>query len=197
MTLLTLASQSAIRKALLTAAGLDFEAISSGVDETPIKAQMLAQGASPAQVASRLAEAKALAVSAVRPGLVIGADQTLDLEGVLYDKAEDMAQARARLLSLRGRPHQLQGAVALVEDGVVVWRTLSTNTLVVRDFSDAFLDAYLARWGEGLLNSVGCYELEAGGVQLFERIEGDYFAILGLPMLDLLAALRERGALAA
>ncbi len=189
-----LASQSAIRAAVLKAAGVVVEKQSPGVDEDALKAGM-AQ-ASPAEVATALADEKALAVSRVRSGLVIGADQTLDFEGQLFDKARDLAQARERLLLMRGAKHRLHAGVTLARDGEVIWRTLSTSTLYMRSCSEAFVDGYLAR-NPQVLASVGCYELEGEGVQLFEKIEGDYFAILGLPLLGLLEVLRREGALAA
>jgi septum formation protein len=196
VTPVVLASKSASRAAILTGAGVPFEALGSGVDETALKVRLQAVGAGPRQVAAELAAAKAAAVSAQRPGaLVIGADQTLDLDGELFDKAEDLAEARARLGQLRGRTHALHSAVAVTQDGAPVWRSLQSPQLTMRAFSDAYLDGYLARGGEGLLSSVGCYQLEGEGAQLFERIEGDYFAILGLPLLPVLSFLRAAGAL--
>lgn len=192
-----LASQSQSRAALLAAAGVSFSKVSSGVDETAVKDLMLAEGASPLQIAVALGEAKALAVSAQTPGLVIGADQTLELDNKLYDKADSLEEARERLALFRGRTHQLHGGVTLAEDGLVVWRYSESSSLTARDFSDAFLDDYLERFGQAVLSSVGCYHLEGAGAQLFERIEGDYFAILGLPLLPLLAQLRQRGAIPA
>lgn len=191
---IVLASQSAIRAAVLKAAGVAVEKQSPGVDEDALKATMA--DATPAAIATALADEKALAVSRVREGFVIGADQTLDYEGRLFDKARDLTEARERLMLLRGGMHHLHAGVTLARDGKVVWRTLSTSTLFMRPYSEAFLDAYLAR-NPQVLASVGCYELEGEGVQLFEKIEGDYFAILGLPMLGLLEVLRREGALAA
>ena len=196
MTPVTLASRSVSRSAMLRAAGVAFEAVGGGVDEAAAKAGLLAGGASPLRVAERLAAMKAVAASTGRPGLVIGADQTLDLDGVLFDKAATPAEARERLVALRGRPHHLHSAVAVAEDGAVIWKTTDSPRLTMRAFSDAFLDGYLTRGGEALLGSVGCYLLEGEGAQLFERIEGDYFAILGLPLLPLLDLLRQKGALA-
>lgn len=193
MTDLILASKSAARTALLAGAGLKFETTRAGVDEDAFKTARLATGEGPREIALGLSALKALAVSQRRPGLVIGADQTLDLGGRLIDKAETPADARRRLQDLRGRVHHLHSGVAAAENGEVVWSTVETATLGVRDFSDAWLDGYLARQGETVLSSVGCYQLEGEGVQLFDRIEGDYFTILGLPMLPLLAFLRERG----
>jgi septum formation protein len=198
VTPVVLASKSASRAAILAGAGVPFEAVGSGVDETAAKARLLAEGAGPLKVAEALAEAKALAVSAMRPdALVIGADQTLDLGGALRDKAETLAEARERLTELRGRDHALRSAVVVAKGGAVVWRLTESPHLSVRDFSDGFLDGYLARNGEGLLGSVGCYQLEGEGAQLFDRIEGDYFAILGLPLVPLLEFLRRDGALPA
>ena len=128
---------------------------------------------------------------------MIGADQTLDLDGRLYDKVETLEAARDRLRELRDRPHQLHSAVAIAEGDHIVWRRTESATLAMRGFSDAFLEAYLAAEGDAALGSVGCYRLESRGVQLFERIEGDYFTILGLPLMGLLAFLRERGVLPA
>lgn len=197
MTPIVLASKSAARGALLAGAGIPFEAADSGVDEDAIKARLLAQGSDPRAVAQALADAKAAAVSATHQGLIIGADQTLDLEGVLFDKVSTIDEARARLRLLRGKCHQLHSAVAVAAGGLVVWRDQVSASLAMRDFSDAFLDAYLMRNGDAVLSSVGCYQLEGEGVQLFEAIEGDYFTILGLPMFGLLAFLRQEGALAA
>lgn len=197
MTPVILASKSAARAQVLSAAGVAFETLGAGVDETATKDRLLAKGANPRDVALALAEEKAAAASKERAGLVIGADQTLDLDGRLFDKAETLDEARERLAMLRGRTHQLHSAVALAKDGAVIWREVPAASLTMRDFSDAFLEAYLARHGDGLLGSVGCYRLEDDGVQLFEAIDGDYFTILGLPLMGLLGQLRERGAVAA
>lgn len=196
MTPVILASKSAARAQVLSAAGVVFDTVGAGVDEAAAKEGLLAKGATPRDVAEALAELKAVAVSKGREGLVIGADQTLDLDGRLFDKADTMEEARERLVMLRGRTHQLHSAVVVAERGAVVWREAPAATLTMRDFSDAFLDAYLRRHGEGLLGSVGCYRLEDDGAQLFEAIDGDYFTILGLPLMGLLGVLRERGALA-
>jgi septum formation protein len=192
-----LASKSAARRALLVGAGVAFDAVEAGVDEAAVKTELLAKGATPRDVAEALAEKKALAASRDRPGLVIGADQTLELDGQLYDKACNIAEARARLKTFRGRGHQLHSAVVVAEAGRAIWRETATATLIMRDVSDAFLDAYLRDEGEAALGSVGCYRLEGLGAQLFSKIDGDYFAILGLPLLGLLELLRQRGVLIA
>ena len=191
--MIVLASKSAARRAVLTGAGVAYEAVVAGVDEDAVKTELLAAGGGPREVAAELAERKALKVSHERPELVVGADQTLDLDGALYDKVDTLDAARVRLLELRGRTHRLHSGVAAAQAGAVVWRELVTTTLTMRDFSDAFLDDYLAREGEAALGSVGCYRLEAIGAQLFSKIEGDYFSILGLPLLGLLDVLRARG----
>ena len=190
---LILASTSGARRAVLDGAGVAFEAVRPGVDEDDAKAGLLAAGAAPRAVAEALAERKALAVSSHREGLVIGADQTLEADGRLYDKAPDLEAARARLVELRGRTHQLHSAVAVAEGGAIVWAETVTATLTMRDFSDGFLDDYLAVEGQAALGSVGCYRLEGLGVQLFSAIDGDYFTILGLPLMGLLELLRSRG----
>ena len=191
-----LASTSAIRQQVLQGAGVKFEAVSPGVDEMSIKDSLVAEGIWPRDIADALAEAKAVKVSLKRPGLVIGADQTLDFEGRLFDKADSVAEARARLSELRGKTHRLHCGMVLARDGRAIWREVVTTTLHMRPFSDAYLDAYLQRNAPGVLSSVGCYQLEGEGVQLFDRIEGDYFAILGLSLIPLLDVLRRQGAVA-
>ncbi|MDO8409394.1 MAG: nucleoside triphosphate pyrophosphatase [Phenylobacterium sp.] len=195
MSRVILASQSAARSQVLAGAGVTFDRIVSGVDEDLVKSRIQGDGGSPRAVALALAEIKAMTVSTGHQGLVIGADQTLEFDGALYDKAVDRAEARARLLALRGKPHFLHSAVALALDGEILWSETASATLTLRDFSEAFLDHYLDLEGDGLLGSVGCYRLEGPGAQLFSAIEGDYFAILGLPLIGLLDQLRQRGAL--
>lgn len=192
-----LASKSAARRAVLDGAGVPFECATAGVDEDAVKASLLAEGARPREVADALAELKAVRVSRRTPGFVIGADQTLELGGRLYDKVDTIDAARERLKELRGQVHKLHSAVVVAKDGAPIWREVATCTLAMRPFSDAFLEAYLAEEGEAALGSVGCYRLEGPGAQLFEKIDGDYFAILGLPLLGLLDLLRRHGALAA
>ena len=192
---IVLASKSSARRAVLDGAGVVYEAAVAGVDEDAVKTAMLAQGASPAAVADALAELKAMKVSQTRPDFVIGADQTLEFGGELYDKVETLEAARERLALLRGKTHRLHSAVVVAKDGQPIWREMATASLTMRDFSDEFLESYLAREGEAALGSVGCYRLEGMGSQLFSRIEGDYFAILGLPLLGLLDLLRAHGEL--
>ncbi len=190
-----LASRSTARRAVLDGARVPYEAAVSGLDEDAVKVAMLARGASAREIAEELAERKAAAVSRGRPELVIGADQTLEFEGRLYDKVETMDEARKRLAALRGKPHRLHSAVVVVKEGRTIWRETATANLQMRDVSDAFIEAYLAQEGDEALGSVGCYRLEGMGAQLFSQIEGDYFAILGLPLLGLLELLREHGEL--
>jgi len=193
---IVLASKSPTRSALLAGAGIAFDTVSPGVDEDAVKAGLLAEGASARDIADALAELKALRVSGARPGFIIGADQTLEFEGGLYDKVATVDAARERLRLLRGQTHKLHAAVVVATDGAAIWRDLITVSLTMRNFSDAFLEDYLATEGPSALGSVGCYRLEGPGAQLFSRIDGDYFAILGLPMLGLLDLLRRHGALA-
>jgi septum formation protein len=193
---LILASGSSARRQILTSAGLAFTVQTAGVDEGRAKTAMLAEGASPHDIADALAELKALGVSLKAQGLVIGADQTLDLDGVLMDKAENLAQAATALRALRGRTHRLHSAVVLARDGEVIWRQVQSASLTMRPFTDAFLATYLDRHGQAVLPCVGCYRLESEGVQLFDRIDGDYFTILGLPIVGLLHVLRGQGLLA-
>lgn len=194
---LILASKSAARRAVLDGAGVRYEARVAGVDEDAVKTSLLAEGAGPREIADALAELKAIRVSSGRPDFVIGSDQTLDLDGQLYDKAESVEAARERLRLLRGRTHKLHSAVVVAKEGAPIWREIVTASLTMRDFSDAFLDDYLASEGEHALGSVGCYRLEGPGAQLFSKIEGDYFAILGLPLMGLLDLLRRHGELTA
>lgn len=192
---LILASQSPARRAMLAAAGLAFTAVSPPVDEEAAKASFRAAGPSPRDLADGLAELKATAAARrASPGkYVIGADQVLTFEGETFDKAKDIDEARDRLRAMRGKPHDLVTAAVLVHAGSVIWRHVETPQLTMRDLSDDAIDAYLADHGEAALGSVGCYQLEAAGVQLMSRVEGDWFSILGLPLLPLLAILRRHG----
>lgn len=192
---LILASRSAARRAMLTAAGVTFTAEDSGVDEDAIKTRLA--GLDPAGLALDLARAKAVAVSRRNPeAWVLGSDQTLAVAGGMVSKAPDLSAARDRLQALRGRPHALHSAAALAHGGDVVWSSVDTAQMVVRTFSEAFLDAYLQTEGEALLGSVGCYRLEGMGSQLFDRVEGDYFTVLGMPLWPVLAELRRAGVIA-
>ena len=195
-TQIILASKSAARRAVLTGAGVPFEVSVAGVDEDAVKNAMLAEGASPRDIADALAELKAVKVSRSKPGFVIGSDQTLEFEGRLYDKAQTTEDATERLKLMRGKPHKLHSAVVVAKDGAPIWREIVSATLTMRDFSDAFLTDYLALEGEEALGSVGCYRLEGPGAQLFSKIEGDYFTILGLPLMGLLDLFRRHGVLA-
>lgn len=188
---LTLASKSAIRAQVLRGAGLAFDIKVSGVDEAALKDAHQGDAES---LALALATAKALAVEA--DGLIIGADQILQCGDKLFDKPRDMDAARANLETFRGRTHYLVGAAVLVEGGAVVWSHSGRVSLTMRNFSDGFLQAYLAAAGEAILSSVGCYQLEGLGAHLFDAIDGDYFSILGLPLLPLLGGLRRHGGLA-
>jgi septum formation protein len=191
-----LASTSAIRQQILRAAGVAFEAVAAAIDETSAKDSLLAEGVGPRDIADALAEAKAVKISRRRPGLVIGADQTLDFEGRLIDKAESVDGARERLQVLRGKTHKLHCGMVVAQEGQPIWREVVTASLRMRPFSDDYLDGYLARNAPGILSSVGCYQLEGEGIQLFDRIEGDYFAILGLSLIPLLDLLRRHGVVA-
>lgn len=195
---LVLASASRSRRDMLDAAGVAFEVVPADVDEPALRAQHLktAPAAGPGDIARMLAEAKAAAVSARRPeALVIGADQVLVLDGDLFSKPDSAAAARRDLLRLRGRSHRLHSAVALAQGGKIDWTHGAAATLTMRAFSDNYLDGYLRRCGPEVLASVGAYQIEGPGIGLFERVEGDYFTILGLPLLPLLAELRRRGVL--
>jgi len=190
---LILASKSAARRAMLTDAGVPFVVQVADVDEDALKTP----GVDPVELAVELARAKALAVSRHdADAWVLGADQTLSFEGGLVSKAPTLQAARERLSAMRGRSHQLHSGAALARNGQVVWSGADTVEMKMRDFSDAFLDAYLATEGEGLLACVGSYRLEGLGSQLFEAVEGDYFTVLGLPLWPVLAELRRAGVIA-
>jgi len=195
--MLVLASKSAARAQILRGAGVAFEVRPAGVDEAPAKAVALVKHAPPRRVAEILAETKAVAASKGSLDLTIGADQTLEFDGQLFDKAENLAQARDDLKRLRGKTHQLHSAVVLAQDGRVIWHDVQSVALTMRAFSDAFLDGYLSRNAEAATSCVGGYALEGEGVQLFSAIDGDYFAVLGLPILPLLAELRRLEVVAA
>lgn len=193
---LVLASASAARAAILRAAGVAFAVDPANIDESSIKQQRRGLGDAALACALALAEAKARAVARRSPkALAIGADQLLAAGGEWFDKPRDAAEARSQLQALRGRTHVLATAACVVRDGDLLWRATSAPELTMRPFSDKFLDAYLAAEGESILSSVGAYRLEARGVQLFSRINGDHFAVLGLPLIELLDFLRGCGVL--
>jgi septum formation protein len=196
---LVLASASAARRAVLAAAGLRFTAEAAAVDEAAIKESARAEGIPPGEAATVLAEAKARRVSRRAPNgaLVIGADQILVCEGAWFDKPADAAAARAQLLALRNKAHELQTAVVCWRGGERVWGHVETPRLTMRAFSDAFLDAYLEAEGEAVLSSVGAYRLEGLGAHLFSAVRGEHAAVLGLPLLPLLGFLRGHGVLLA
>ncbi|RWN59293.1 Maf-like protein [Mesorhizobium sp.] len=191
-----LASGSPFRKALLVHAGVAVEAVLAAVDERALEAPLQGSGISPEDVALVLAEAKAAEVSERKPGaLVLGCDQTLSLGDEVFHKPADMEAARRHLLALSGRTHQLNSAVVLARDGAVLWRHVGVASLTMRKLDPAFIGRHLARVGAKALSSVGAYQIEGEGIQLFERVEGDYFTIVGLPLLPVLAKLRVFGAI--
>ncbi|MEO1066846.1 MAG: Maf-like protein [Pseudomonadota bacterium] len=198
MSHLILASKSAARAEILKNAGLSFEISAADIDERAVEMPLLTADFSPADIAAVLAEAKALDVSTRHPGAtIIGADQTMsfrkDGERHRFNKPVDMDAARKQLLALRRQTHSLHSAVVCARDGQTIWRHADDAHLIMRDLSPEFVGRYLSAVGEKALQSVGCYQLEGRGIQLFEKITGDYFTILGLPLLPLLAFLRGEG----
>lgn len=196
---LILASASVSRAAILRAAGLSFVAIPARIDETALIESLSAEAAKPRDIADALAEAKTLKVAMTAPAgtLVIGADQLLVCEGRIFEKPRDRLEAASHLAFLQGKTHQLVGAVCGAADGAIVWRHLAKASLAMRSMDAQFISDYLDSVGPEVLNSVGCYQLEGLGVHLMSRIDGDYFAILGLPLLAVLDFLRTQGALPA
>jgi septum formation protein len=190
---LILASKSPFRSALLAGAGLRFETRNAAIDERAVE-DALGSDATPDDRAQILAATKALTVSESEAGaLVIGCDQILALDGDVLHKADNVAMARRRLLRLSGRTHTLHAGIALALDGGIVWSHVSVAHMTMRELSPGFIGRHLAEVGDGVLGSVGCYQIEGPGLQLFERIDGDYWTIIGLPLLPLLAELRSRG----
>jgi len=193
---LILASSSAARQRLLADAGLEIIVEPARIDEASIKARFTADGRPASDCALALSDAKARQVAADFPrGLVIGADQILVCGGKWFDKPANLPEARSQLQTLRGRTHKLVTAACVIQEQACIWQGETWAKLTMREFSDTFLDTYLAAEGTAVLGSVGAYRLEGRGIQLFAQVEGDYFAILGLPILELFGFLRERGAL--
>jgi septum formation protein len=194
VTRLILASQSSARRSLLEAAGVDFEAMAPMVDEESAKQGLRADGISPRDLADALAELKALKLSHRFPAdLVLGCDQTLSLDGTMFDKPESRDALKAQLSILSGKTHNLWSAAVLAQNGTAIWRHIERCKMTVRPFSEDFIDGYIDAEGDVLLGCVGGYRLEARGIQLFSQIEGSHFGILGLPLLPLLDILRTRG----
>jgi len=194
MSEIILASGSSTRKTLLSNAGLTFRAQPARIDEAAIKAALLSEKASPRDVADALAEFKARKISEKEPGaVVIGSDQVLDLHGAVLAELADRQAVADQLRALRGKQHSLLSAVVVYENAKPVWRHVGQVRLKMRDISDSFLEAYIDRNWPGIGDSVGGYKLEEEGIRLFTRIEGDYFTVLGLPLMDLLGFLTQRG----
>ena len=197
MTMLILASASGVRARLLREAGVRFGVRPADLDESRVKSALKEKGISNEDMADALAEAKARNVSEASPhALVLGCDQVLVCEDRLFDKPRDAREANEHLAFLRGKTHTLISACVLVKGGTCVWRHQERASLHMRPFSDAFLASYLKAEGMAILSSVGCYQLEGRGAQLFDKIEGDFFSILGLPLIPLLHALRAHGIVA-
>lgn len=188
---IVLASASTARRDILAGAGVPFTIDPAMIDEAALKTALAAEGSSVEEAAVDLAHMKALRTSRRHPGaMVVGADQILEIDGRWFDKPVDKDEARQTLLALRDRTHALATAACICRDGTRIWHHLETPRLTMRNFSPEFLDRYLEESGDEILSSVGAYRLEGRGIQLFDRIEGSYFTILGLPLLALLAFLR-------
>lgn len=193
---LILASGSTIRAQLLRQAGLSFETVVARIDEESVKLSLAAEGAAPRDIADALAEAKARKVSLKNPGaLVLGCDQVLSLKGEILSKPRDPDDARAQLRRLSDMRHNLLSAVVAYEDGEPLWRFVDTVRLSMRALSDDYIDDYVSRNWDSIRHSVGGYKLEEEGMRLFRAVDGDYFTVLGLPMIPLLSWLIDRGSL--
>jgi len=194
MNTLILASASGVRARLLREAGIQFGVRPADVDEDAAKRKFHNERQSHEDLADMLAELKAVSVSLASPqAVVLGCDQVLSCEGKAFDKARNLDEARTTLAKLRGKAHALITSCVLVRDGKSIWHHQERAVLWMRSFSDTFLDSYLRNEGRSILGSVGCYQYESRGIQLFDRVNGDFFAILGLPLLPVLAALRHEG----
>lgn len=194
MTDIILASKSAHRQELLKNAGVTFDAVTADINEREIEKPLLEANLGGEDIAEVLAIAKAIEVSKSNPyAYVIGCDQTLSLDGELLHKVKTMEEAQRRLLLLSGKTHQLNAAVSLIQNGEVLWSHVEVAKIKFRDLDPGFIGRHLSDAGEKILSSVGAYQIEGLGVQLFEKVEGDYFSIIGLPILPLLAKLRSLG----
>ena len=193
---LILASGSAARSQMLSSAGVEFQTNVARIDEELIKASMAQEEYPPRDIADALAQAKAAKVSSRHPGaLVLGADQILVFDGKIYDKPKSLEDAQTQLKTLRGQTHRLISAAVMMKDNVTTFRHIQITKLIMRDFSDQFLTDYLREEGDAILSCVGGYRLEGAGAQLFRQIDGDYFTVLGLPLLACLEHLRDQGIL--
>ncbi len=190
-----LASGSAIRADIMHGAGIVFDIVKPDVDEAELKKDAAKTGLDPEQTAMMLAEAKCRDVAHQQAGIVIGSDQILEFRGRLYDKPQNLAAAKARLMEMRGAPHTLINAIAVARDGEIIWRHIDRPTLFLRALTEREIDEYLAASGEEILHSVGAYQIEKFGSRLFDRIEGDHYAVLGLSLFPLLELLRREKAI--
>lgn len=189
-----LASASSARRQMLAQAGITFKTRVARIDEESVKSSLMAEKALPKDIADTLAEMKAARVASQNPGaVVIGSDQVLDLDGLVLSKPVNLAQARAQLVQLRNRQHKLISAAVIYQNNIPIWRHAGETTLWMRDFSDLYLDQYLERTGAELFQTVGGYKLESEGVRLFSRIQGDYFNVLGMPLVEILNYLSASG----
>lgn len=193
---LILASGSEIRQTMLTNAGVSFQVVPARIDEETVLQSMQAEQAKPRDIADTLAEMKARKVAMKHPdALVLGCDQVLDFAGQMLQKPKDVEDARQQLKQMAGKRHQLLSAAVLYEEGKPVWRHIGVVRMQMRNFSDAYLDDYLDRNWEDIRHCVGCYQLEKEGIRLFSRVDGDYFTVLGLPLIELLGYLTLKGVL--